>query len=93
MRSDGTVIVRGGGDLATGTAWRMHRCGFRVAILEKATPTFVRRSVAFGQAAFDGSTTVEGVTAQMIDSAADILRVLDGVKIPVLVDPRGCSIS
>ena len=32
--SDKCIIVRGGGDLASGVIHRLHRCGYRVLILE-----------------------------------------------------------
>lgn len=89
MSSRGTVVVRGGGDLATGTAWRMHRCGFGVIVLEKSAPTFVRRPVSFGQAVFDRSVTVERVTANLVDNAGDIHAHLESGCVPVLVDPTG----
>ena len=55
------VVLRGGGDLATGVAWRLQRAGFRIAILELAQPRVVRRAVSAAQAVFAGSHTVEGV--------------------------------
>ena len=55
------VVLRGGGDLATGVAWRLQRAGFRIAILELAQPRAVRRAVSAAQALFSGSHTVEGV--------------------------------
>ncbi len=61
------VIVRGGGDLATGTIYRLYRAGFRVLILEAATPTAIRREAAFCEAVRLGSMTVEGVTARRMD--------------------------
>ena len=32
------IIVRGGGDLATGTVYKLKKCGFPVLILETAQP-------------------------------------------------------
>lgn len=55
------VVLRGGGDLATGVAWRLQRAGFRIAILELAQPRAVRRAVSAAQAVFAGSHTVEGL--------------------------------
>ena len=55
------VVLRGGGDLATGVAWRLQRAGFRIAILELAQPRVVRRAVSAAQAVFAGSHTVEGL--------------------------------
>ena len=42
-----TVIVRGGGDLATGTIYRLFRCGYPVLVLETADPSAIRREAAF----------------------------------------------
>ena len=36
------VIIRGGGDLATGVAVRLFRAGFSVVILEIDRPTVIR---------------------------------------------------
>ena len=65
------VIVKGGGDLATGIAHRLHRCGFAVVITEIAEPTVIRRSVAFANAVYTGEMVVEGVTA-LVAKAAEI---------------------
>ena len=48
------VIVRGGGDLATGTAHRLHREGCRVLILETKRPACIRRQVSFCEAVYEG---------------------------------------
>ena len=36
------IIVRGGGDLATGTIYKLHQCGFPVLALETANPSAIR---------------------------------------------------
>lgn len=84
------VIVKGGGDLATGIAHRLHRCGFAVVITEIAEPTVIRRSVAFANAVFTGEMTVEGVTAALA-SSDEVAACLGAGKLPVVVDPA-CSI-
>ena len=85
------VIVKGGGDLATGVAHRLFRSGFDVLVTEIAQPTVIRRTVAFASAVFSGAAEVEGVTA-VHAIPRDIGRCLRRGKIPVLVDP-GCSIA
>ena len=35
------VVVRGGGDLATGVIHKLYQCGFEVIILECAQPTAI----------------------------------------------------
>ena len=47
------VIVRGGGDLASGTIHRLYRCGYRVLVLECEKPTAIRRMVSFCEAVYD----------------------------------------
>ncbi len=83
------ILIKGAGDLATGIAWRLVRCGFPVVMTEIARPTAVRRAVCFAQAVFDGSWTVEGVTAQRCDDPEEIPDLLADGIIPVLVDPAG----
>ena len=55
------IIIRGGGDIATGTIYKLHQCGYAVLILETANPTAIRRKAAFCEAAYDGTAQVEGV--------------------------------
>ncbi len=87
------VVVRGGGDLATGTVYKLARCGFNVVILETAEPTVIRRTVSFAQAVFDGEATVEGLMAVKADSIDDCQRLLSENKIPVLIDPECRSLG
>lgn len=86
-----TVVVKGAGDLGSGVAWRLHRCGFPVVALEKDRPTVIRRAVSFAAAIYEGEITVEGVTGRRatVDEVTDLLG--RGV-IPVLVDPEGGSL-
>jgi xanthine dehydrogenase accessory factor len=83
------VIVRGGGDLATGVIYRLWRSCYDVLCLEKPNPLVIRRSVAAAQAVFDGSCRIEDMEAVLINS----LEELDFTKgINVLTDPEGYSI-
>jgi xanthine dehydrogenase accessory factor len=54
------VLIRGGGDLGTGVALRLHRAGWRVLVTELPQPLVIRRKVAFASAIYDGSIEVEG---------------------------------
>ena len=84
--SDMVILVKGGGDLATGVAWRLHHCGFKVLITETETPMAVRRKVSFCQAVYDGATEVEGVGALLIQSPDEAEGVWKQKRIPVIVD-------
>ena len=88
------IICRGGGDLATGIVHRLFRAGFLVLVLETDSPAAIRRQVSFSEAVYDGTATVEGVTAERIASAnrAAVNHVLEEGRVPLLVDPEGSSI-
>ena len=95
MNKDILIICRGGGDLATGVVHRLFRAGFPVLVLETDYPAAIRRQVSFSEAVYDGTATVEGVTAERIASAdrGVIDRVLEAGRVPLLVDPEGSSIA
>lgn len=103
----GLIICRGGGDLATGIVHRLHRSGFHVLILETGHPAAIRRQVSFSEAVYDKTTTVEGVTAQLIGPVhalngncdrdknalvSEIDAAFSCRNIPLIIDPRGDSI-
>jgi xanthine dehydrogenase accessory factor len=81
------VLLRGGGDLATGVALRLHRAGIRVLIAELPQPLAVRRTVSFAEAVYEGSWEVEGVEARLVE-ADQLSAVLEAGEIPVLIDPN-----
>jgi xanthine dehydrogenase accessory factor len=81
------VLIKGAGDLATGSAVRLARSGFRVAMTELAEPTAVRRTVAFSEAVAAGRAAVEGVAARRVGSAAEARRVMGEGQVAVLVEP------
>lgn len=87
------VIVRGGGDLATGTIYKLKRSGFPVLILEAAQPSAIRRNVAFCEAVYRGSQTVEDMTCYKAESLQQAQQFLGEGKLTVLIDPAGESIS
>jgi xanthine dehydrogenase accessory factor len=92
--SDTLILIKGAGDLASGVAYRLHRCGFPLVMTELPMPTMVRRAVSFGQAVYDGEMTIEGVTARRVPGPGEALAVArQGEVIPVLVDPEADSVS
>ena len=58
------VLIKGAGDLASGTAHRLWQAGFDVVMLELPQPLVVRRSVSFAAAVYGGSVSIEGVEAR-----------------------------
>ena len=87
------IIVRGGGDLATGTIYKLKKSGFPVLILEVANPSAIRRNVAFCEAVYQGSQRVEDMTCYLADSLSQARQFLKEGKLSVLVDPVGESIT
>lgn len=87
------IIVRGGGDLATGTIHRLWSSGFRVLVLECDNPSAIRRQVSVCEAVYDGSVTVEGMKAVKIDAPLKTKEVIDKGNVPVIVDKEGKSIQ
>ena len=82
-----TILLRGGGDLASGVAIRLWRVGLRVVITELSQPLAVRRSVSFSEAVYQGTTVVEDIKARLVHTPEMCKSVLDQGEIPVLVDP------
>lgn len=87
------VVVRGGGDLATGVIHRLVESGFPVVVLETKEPTVIRRTVAFAEAIYTGTTVVEGIRAEKVNHVDDVWNRLMNKVIPILVDPEGKSLS
>jgi len=82
------AVVKGAGDLASGVAYRLFRCGLDVIMTEIDRPLVVRRSVSFAEAVYEGATRVEGVEARLAGSVEEALELLEKRVLPLLVDPR-----
>lgn len=81
------IIIRGAGDIASGIAHRLFKCGFKVCLLDTANPLAVRRMVSFCEAVYDREKTVEGVTAICIKDPEQIFPTWQNGLIPLLIDP------
>lgn len=83
------VLIKGGGEVASGIAHRLHRSHFRVCLTEIANPVAISRGTTFAEAVFDGIKTIEGVTAQLVSAAPEeIYEVWQHGNIPIIIDPR-----
>jgi xanthine dehydrogenase accessory factor len=86
---DLVIAVKGGGEMATGVAWRLFQSNFkRIIMMEIPNPMAVRRKVSFCEAIHDQQISVEGVTAQKVLHSKGIESVWENNSIPVLVDPQ-----
>ena len=87
------ILVRGGGDLATGTIYKLKKSGFPVLVLEVPNPSAIRRNVAFSEAVYLGEQTVEDMTCYLADTLQQAEMFLREGKLTVLVDPAGDAIK
>lgn len=87
------IIVRGGGDIASGTIYKLYKCGFLVLVLEIPNPSAIRRNVAFSEAVYQGEQTVEDVTCVLARNLEEAEALLAQGKLVMLIDPAGESIE
>ncbi len=87
------VIVRSGGDMATGTIQALYRAGFPVLVLETEAPSAIRRRVALSEAVYDGTAVVEDMTARLCRNGRDIETAWFSREIPIVVDPEARFVS
>lgn len=87
------IIVRGGGDIATGTIYKLHQSRFPVLVLEIANPSCIRRTISFCEAVFDKEVEVEGVIAKRAASLREAFAIYEQGQIPVMIDENGSTIE
>ena len=87
------IVVRGGGDLATGVIQKFFRAGFPVVILETSAPNAIRRSVALCEAVYDGFARVEDMNCRRVSNIDELEDCWQQGEIPLLIDPTGETIG
>jgi xanthine dehydrogenase accessory factor len=88
MQGKTTVILRGGGDLATGVAFRLHQAGFPIIVLELAWPLVVRRKVSLASAVHEEEVAIENLVGRRVQDINEALAIAPSGIIPVLVSPE-----
>ena len=89
MKRDDVILVRGGGDLATGTIHRLWSAGLKVLVLEAEHPAAIRRQVSVSEAVYEGRAVVEGMRAALVKTLDEAVVVWHRGDVPVMVDPKG----
>ena len=87
------IVVRGGGDLATGVIQKLARAGMKVLVLEVEKPTAIRRSVALCEAVYEGRFQVEDIVCVRVASLAEANICWEKGEVPLMVDPKGSVIK
>ena len=83
------VIVRGGGDIATGTIYKLVKSGFHVLILEITHPSAIRRNVAFSEAVYEGKWQVEDMTCYLANDMKEAKQIMQTGSPALMIDPKG----
>lgn len=91
--ADNLIIVRGGGDIATGTILKLYHSGFSVLVLEIAAPSAIRRNVAFSEAVYQGIQQVEGVACHLASDVSQARAFLQDGKLTMLIDPDAACLN
>lgn len=87
--SDLTVLIRGGGEVASGIAFRLHMCRARVCLTEVGAPLAVARGTTYCEAVYDGTKAIMGVKAELVPAdLAEIKRVWRQGNISLVIDPK-----
>ena len=86
---DDIIVVRGGGDIASGAIQKLYRSGFKVLVLETETPSAIRRKVAFCEAVYEKEIEIEGIKARLVANDEEIQDCWDSDIVPVMIDSRG----
>jgi xanthine dehydrogenase accessory factor len=83
---DYRVLIRGAGELASGTAQHLYSQGFaRILMLERRYPKAIRRQVCFSEAILDGSQRIQGVDARFARSLDQVDEIHQSGEIAVSV--------
>jgi len=87
------IVIRGGGDLATGVAVRLFRAGLKIIILEIERPTVIRLPVSFARTVYESKAVIEDIEGVLVSSCEEAENVINKRKIAVLIDPEGNYIN
>lgn len=87
------ILIRGGGDLASGVALRLQRCGYNIIIAELPNPLAVRRTVSFSEAIYAGEIAIEDLTGRRVENSQQALELVQHGCIPVIIDPHAAILG
>ena len=88
MKTIKTILIRGGGDLASGVAAVLFRKGWRILVCELSAPLVVRRKVSFAEAVWESTCKVEEIEAYLAQNASEIEDIFARKAVSVLIDPE-----
>lgn len=87
-RKEQLIVVRGGGDIASGTIYKLLQCGYPVLVLETEHPSAIRRYAAFSEAVYDGVSQVEDRTGRRAENLAEAREIMGRGEAALMIDPK-----
>lgn len=87
------IVIRGGGDVASGVAACLWEAGFGVVITELSQPLVVRRKVSFAEAVWEEQCQVEGIPGRRAAGFQEARQIIELGEVAVLVDPDGACVD
>lgn len=81
-------LIRGAGDIATGTIQKLVRAGFKCVVTEVINPSSIRRKVSLSEAIYEKKATVEDIEAVLCENLDEIGQYLDRYNPVIIVDPK-----
>ena len=81
-------LVRGAGDIATGTIQKLVRAGFKCVVTEVSNPSSIRRKVSLSEAVYEKKTVVEDIEAVLCENLDEIGKYLELYNPVIIVDTK-----
>lgn len=81
-------LVRGAGDIATGTIQKLVRAGFKCVVTEVSNPSSIRRKVSLSEAIYEKKAVVEDIEAVLCENLDEIGQYLERYNPVIIVDPK-----
>jgi xanthine dehydrogenase accessory factor len=82
------VLVRGVGDVGSAVAVALFRAGYGVVLHDDPDPATPRRGMSFADAVFDGTASLDGLIASVVQSPQELRRALRaGTALPLAIWP------
>lgn len=81
-------LVRGAGDIATGTIQKLVRAGFKCVVTEVSNPSSIRRKVSLSEAIYEQKKVVEDIEAVLCENLDEIGQYLERYNPVIIVDPK-----
>ncbi len=93
-KNDNIIVVRGAGDIATGTIKALKDSGFNIIALEIEAPTVIRSTVSLASALYEKEYEVEHIKSILVDTVVEAIKISKEKNIvPILIDREMSSIK